>query len=151
MKLILAVIAMCFVGSVQAQDWDEAQAELWGFVAQSWVDDVGETGKWPSAYVHESVVSWGAEWPVPRGSKSVEKWTRFRDANSEVLEYELFPLAIVVEGDTGVVHYSVVSVRKNMEGKSERSVDGVAETLHRSGGSWKYLSLAGFSMDSDGD
>ena len=37
MKLILVVTAMCFVGSVQAQDWHEAQAELWKLVAQSWV------------------------------------------------------------------------------------------------------------------
>ncbi len=88
---------------------------------------------------------------MPRGSKSVAKWTQFRDANSEVLEYELFPLAIVVEGDTGVVHYSVVSVRKNMEGKKKRSVEGLVETLHRSGGSWKFISLTAFSMDSDGD
>jgi hypothetical protein len=151
MKLILVIFTMCFFAGAQAQDWDEAQTELWGVVAQSWVDDAGETGKWPGAYIHESVVSWGAEWPVPRGAKSVAKWTQFRDANSKMLEYELFPLAIVVEGDTGVVHYSVVSVRKNSEGKNKRSVGGLVETLHRFGGSWKYISLVGFSMNSDGD
>ena len=79
------------------------------------------------------------------------KWTTFRDANSELLEYELFPLSIVIKGNTGVAHYSVVMVRKDSEGKQKRSMEGIVETLHLSNGSWKYLSLTGFSLDSDDD
>ena len=38
-------------------------------------------------------------------------WTPCKSTmNSEVVEYELFPLAIFVEGETGVAHYSVVVV-----------------------------------------
>lgn len=150
MRILVCVAAMLWSGLALAQDWNEAQSALWEVVAQSWVDDVGETGKWPDAYVHDSVVSWGAEWPVPRGKASIAKWTRFRDANTDVLEYELFPLAIVIEGDTGAAHYSVVMVRKDGEGKHIRSVEGVIETLHRRDGAWKYLSLGGFTIE-DGD
>ena len=148
MKVAIVAFVLCFSGWAHAQDWDEDQAELWRFVEESWEDDTGETGKWPDAYVHDNVVSWGPEWPTQRGKESIAKWTRFRDASSEVLEYELFPLAVFVEGDTGVAHYSVVTVRKNSEGKNERSVQGVIETLHRSGGSWKYVSLGGFTIKS---
>jgi hypothetical protein len=147
MKLIVLMTAIAFSQVALGQDWDGDQSALWETVSQSWVDDVGETGKWPDAYVHDDVVSWGAEWPVPRGKASMSKWTRFRDANSDVLEYELFPLAIIVKGDTGVAHYTVVSIRKNSEGKNTRTVGGVIETLHRTGGSWKYISLGGFSID----
>ena len=150
MKLLAVVVALVFSAWTHAESWDNDQSELWKVVAQSWVDDVGETGKWPDSYVHDNVVAWGSEWPIPRGKDSISKWTRFRDANSEVLEYELFPLAIVVEGDTGVAHYSVVMVRKNSEGKNKRSVEGIIETLHRIKGSWKFVSLGGFTMD-EGD
>jgi hypothetical protein len=147
MKLIVFVIAIAYSYTVLAEDWNDDQSALWEVVTQSWVDDVGETGKWPDSYVHDDVVSWGAEWPIPRDKASISKWTRFRDANTEMLEYELFPLAVIVEGDTGVAHYSVVSVRKSSEGKNTRTVDGIIETLHRTGRSWKYISLGGFSID----
>ena len=148
MKIAIAFL-LCVSGWAHAQDWDKDQAELWRFCEQSWVDDVGETGKWPDAYVHDKVLNWDAEWPAPRGKESIAKWSRFRDANSDVLEYELFPLAIIVEGDTGVAYYSAVTVRKNSEGKSERSVVGLIETLHRGAAGWKYVSLAGFTINSD--
>jgi len=150
MKSLAVVVVLVLSSWTHAENWDNDQSELWNTVAQSWVDDVGETGKWPDSYVHDNVVAWGSEWPIPRGKNSISKWTRFGNANSEVLEYELFPLAIVVEGNTGVAHYSVVVVRKNHEGKHKRRVDGIIEALHRVKGSWKFLSLGGFTID-DGD
>ena len=124
---------------------------MWSVVEQSWVDDAGETGKWPGEYVHEKVIGWGSDFPVPRGKDSLEKWTRFDDATSQILEYELFPHAVVVEGDTGVVHYSVVTVTEGKEGKTVRQVDGVMETLHRSDGTWKFISTGFFVIRRSGD
>lgn len=132
-------------------EWSEAQRSLWQFVEQSWVDDVGKTGKWPASYVHEDVLTWGAEWPVPRGRESMAKWTGFRDTRSEVLEYELFPHALIVEGNTGVAFYSVVEVRKLGDGEVERTVNGLVETAVREGRSWKYIGLSGFEMGGDDD
>ena len=149
MKTLAVVLALVFSTWAHAENWDNDQSEIWKVIAQSWVDDVGETGKWPGSYVHDNVVAWDSDWPVPRGKDSLMKWNRFSHANSEVLEYELFPLAIVVEGDTGVAHYSVVLVRKNSEGKNKRSVGGVIETLLRVKGSWKFLSLGGFTIGED--
>ena len=53
-------------------------------------------------------------------------------------------LAIVIEADTAVVHYFAVVVRQDWEGKNKRTVDGIVETLTRSGGAWKFLTLTGF-------
>lgn len=147
MKSLAFVITLLFSCLTHAENWDNDQSEVWKVVTQSWVDDAGETGKWPDSYVHDNVLAWGADWPVPRGKDSLSKWSRFSDANSKVLEYELFPLAIVIEGETGVVHYSVVIVRKNSEGKNKRSVEGLIETLHRVKNGWKFLSLSGFTIE----
>ena len=77
------------------------------------------------------------------------KWARFSDQSNKTLMYELFPAAIVVVGDTAVVHYSFVQVVEDYEKKRERSSGGLVETLVRDGDSWKYLSLTGFDIDSD--
>ena len=148
-KLLVIAIALTFASAANAQSWDKAQSELWDFVAQSWVDDTGETGKWPGEYIHDSIMSWDAAWPVPRGAASIAKWTRLRDETTEVLSYELFPLAIIVEGNTGVAYYSVVSIRKTREEDPKRSVEGIVETLHKTNGRLKYLALTSFSMDDD--
>ena len=152
MRAVIVFFILSVGGWGQAQSWDQEQKALWRIVEQSWVDDANETGKWPSAYVHEKVVAWDASFPVPRGKDSLEKWNRFDDATSQILEYEIFPLAIVVEGETGVVHYSAVTVTKDAEEKTEREVIGVMETLIRSDGTWKFISTGAFPVsDSGGD
>lgn len=151
MKLIIAASVFFLSTTLFAAEWDAAQSDVWKVVSNSWVDDVGETGAWPFNYVHGSVVQWDAQWPAPRDANSIARWTRFRDSNSEVKQYELFPQAIVVEGNTAVVHYSVVMVRQNAMGRNVRSVSGTIETLVRTNGDWKYLSLTGFEISSDDD
>ena len=81
----------------------------------------------------------------------MSKWTSFRDSRSEMLQYELFPHSLVVEGNTGVAFYSVVEVRRNAEGEVERNVTGIVETAVRVRNSWKYLGLASFDKDTDSD
>lgn len=148
-RFMLVSLAFVFSTSAFAEHWGEEEKALWKVVKQSWVDDAEESGRWPDQYVHDRVLDWGSDWPKPRGKSSMGKWTNFRDKHSQMMEYELFPMAVVVEGDTGVAHYSVVSVRKNDEGEMERSMYGVVETLHRTDGKWLYLSLTGFEMGDD--
>lgn len=148
---LTTIVCFCLSTSAFAQEWNAEQESLWQFVEQSWVDDAGETGKWPGEYVHDSVQSWDAGWPTPRGKASMAKWTSFRDGASELLAYELFPHSLVIEGGTGVAFYSVVDVRRNSEGEVQRSVTGLVETAVRVGSGWKYLGLASFDMGSDND
>ena len=154
MKKILSVVFAIFALSLiptatVAQAWDEEQQAVWKYVAQSWVDDAARNGKWPSEYIHEDILSWSANWPAPRRAASIKKWSRFNDESNKTLIYELFPAAIAVVGDTAVVHYSVVTVTENHEGKRERENQGIMETLVRDGKDWKFLGLGSFEMDSD--
>jgi hypothetical protein len=149
--MALGVGALVVSCGAMGAEWSGEQADLWSFVERSWVDDAGKTGEWPRAYVHDEVREWGVEWPVPRGNDSLEKWVRFRDTRSEVLQYELFPHEIVIVGNTGVVYYSVVQVIRTGDGEAEREVSGLIETLVRSGAEWKYLSLTGFDAAPDDD
>ena len=150
MKILVSTLCAAFLLLTAqfslASDWDRQQSAVWEVVAQSWVDDVAGNGKWPSDYVHKDAVSWTAVWPAPRGKASMEKWSRFSAQNGKVLEYELFPMAIVVENDTAVVHYSVVEMSENHEKKRKRNQSGNVETLVKDGKTWKFLSLTGFDQ-----
>lgn len=150
-RVTLAVGAVVIACGAMGAEWTKEQAGLWSFVERSWVDDIGRTGEWPRAYVHDEVRDWGAGWPVPRGKDSLEKWMRFRDSRTETLQYELFPHDIVVVGNTGVVFYSVVMVTRSGEDEVEREITGLIETAVRTGGEWKYLSLTGFDTGPEDD
>jgi hypothetical protein len=151
-KIIVLLTSLLALGglttSAMGDDWSKDQTAVWSVVSQSWEDEVARNGKWPGDYIHEDVVSWGASWPQPRHGASMIKWSRFGEQSGKTLAYELFPVAVVVVGDTAIVNYNTVSVAENYEMKRERSAQGLIETLVRDGGSWKFLSLTSFDIKS---
>lgn len=152
MKIIAAaVLAASFsVPSLaQAPNWSNEQMAVWNVVTQSWADEVAQNGRWPGNYVHDRVVAWDDSWPLPRYKAAIEKWSRFQDGQRRTLQYELAPAAITLSGDTAVVHYTGVTVSQRAQDKPDREMFGVVETLVRSGGTWKFLSLTGFDLEKD--
>lgn len=146
----LAVALSASLSSVavaQEREWNSEQTEVWGVVAQSWVDDAAENGNWPGEYLHEDALGFSAEWPAPRRAESIVEWSRFGDGRSQTLKYELFPMAISVSGDTAVVQYSVVSMDQEGDSEAKRTVGYTNETLVRVDGEWKFLSLSGWDAE----
>jgi hypothetical protein len=60
-------------------------------------------------------------------------WSKFDQQAGKTLIYELFPVAVVVIGDTAVVNYNPVTVAENYEMKRKRSNTGLINTLVRNG------------------
>lgn len=141
---LAAVVLLPGWAQAQFPTWDDEQQAVWDFVARSWVDDVAENSRWPTEYVHDSVVDWGDSQPAPRGIDKITEWTRFEDEGNETIFYEITPAAIVVVDDTAVVHYHLMVVEEDDEGERETSVAGLIETLVRQNGTWRYVSLSGF-------
>ena len=133
---------------VIADEWSKEQTAAWLVVTQSWEDEVAENGKWPSKYTHKDLVAWGASWPQPRDSSSVIKWSRFDQQAGKTLIYELFPVAVVVVGNTAVVNYNSVTMTENYEMKRKRSTTGLIETLVKGGKNWKFMSLTSVEIKS---
>lgn len=144
----LAAVVPASAGA-QAPTWSPDQMAVWNVVTQSWADEVARNGRWPGNYVHDRVVAWDSSWPLPRYKASLEKWTRFQDNQRQTLQYELAPAAITVAGDTAVVHYTGVTVSQRAQDKPDREMFGAVETLVRSGGAWKFLSVSGFDLEKD--
>lgn len=149
--LLAAALAAALPLSVVAQEptWSREQTAVWSVVTQSWADEVARNGRWPSEYVHDNVVNWDSSWPMPRYKASIEQWTRFDNTQRQTLEYELTPAAIALAGDTAVVHYTGVTVSQRAQDEPDRDIFAVVETLVRSDGEWKFLSLTGFDLGDD--
>ena len=141
---LVALLSFHLSASAQQRPWNNAQAEVWRIVAQSWEDEQAANGRWPGDYLHPLALAWDASWPAPQDVASQEKWARARERVSETLAYELFPMAISVVGDAAAVHYSYVRISQMGDEGPERSVGYVTETLVRDGSAWKYLSLSGW-------
>ncbi len=149
MKILIrltAVIACLYavLANAQQPSWNEAQSEVWALVEQSWVDDVAENGKWPSDYIHDKYVQWGDDVAAPQYKDAAIAWSRFGDESTNTLMYEVSPAAIVVEGDTAVLHYNVTTVTEDSSGKRTRNVGRIIEVLVRDGRSWKWLAGVGY-------
>lgn len=141
----------------QAPTWSPEQTAVWTVISRSWSDEVAENGRWPGQYVHQNVVSWGPDWPMPRYRESIERWSRWSAGQGQVLQYEIAPIAITVAGNTAVVHYTSVAMRQREVARGEnppapkREAYGIVETLVREGGTWRFLSTTSFAMGGNGN
>ena len=144
---LAAALILPSMAAAQGPSWNPAQSAVWNVVEQSWADETVRNGRWPAAYAADQMVAWGPEWPMPRDSASLERWTRFAEAERTTLQYEIAPVAIAINGDTAVVNYTSVLVSRREEEASDREARGVVETLVRVDGQWKYLSTTGFALE----
>lgn len=160
MRFILAAVALAAATPLapafaQAPTWTPEQQSVWAVVEQSWKDEVDRNGRWPGSYADTYMVSWGAEWPMPRSRESVERWSRWSDKTSKTVQYEIQPMAIAVSGNTAVVNYGAVTMsqrevaRGENPPKPEREMVGISETLVRTPSGWKFLSSTSFGMGDD--
>ena len=140
------LVAPISMTHAQAPTWSKEQTGVWQVVSQSWADEVAKNGKWPEAYAADQMVSWEADWPMPRYKDSLTKWSRFNDSQRKTLQYEIAPAAITISGDTAVVNYTAVQISQRGDEKPDRDVIGITETLVRSGGTWKFLATSGFDL-----
>jgi len=146
--LIAAATVFAFAGAAHAQSdaAKDPETAVWEVVEASWKDEVAESGKWPGEYVHDEVVAWGPDWPMPRGKASIEKWMRYDDGAGTIIEYEITPVDIQIVGATAVAHYAAVTVREDDKKQREREMIGLSETLVKTDAGWKFLALTSFSM-----
>ncbi|NKI34779.1 SnoaL-like domain-containing protein [Wenzhouxiangella sp. XN79A] len=147
--LLLATSVAFIPATYAAGPMGEDETAVWSVIEASWEDETGETGAWPSEYIHDDAHGWGAEWPMPRDAESLANWSRFGAESGQSLIYELFPMNVTVSGDTAVVYYASVQVRENHEDERERTSTGLVETLVRTDAGWKFIGLTSFELGDD--
>ena len=149
--LLVLVGTACLANLTWAQDGslDAAndRADVWTTVEAQWNAQQKGDGKWPDVYLADDFSGWGNSSPAPRGKSSTKMWDRFNMKVSEMLVHELYPLSIVVTGDTSVAHYLYSSASKDNEGKITTVSGRYTDMLIRTADGWKFIAWHGGDDD----
>ena len=148
----LLIVFLAFLSTIpfraRAQTWSSAQQEVWQFVEESWVADTSEDPNWIDRMVHPNFRGWDVEYPMPRNLETFKKWSRYSDENSQVLVYSVYPVAIVVEGNTAMAFYYGSIAVEDQTGEQKTTHFREVDVLIREGGHWKFLGWFGADQES---
>jgi len=154
LKLVLLGSFVFVAGAALAQDEAadpvDDQADVWATVERQWNAEEKGDKKWMDRLLHDEFSGWGKSSPAPRGKSSTKMWNRFSEQVRDMVAHELYPLSIVVNGDTAVAHYLYTSATKNKNdgGKIETSNGRYTDILVRSDdGGWMFIAWQGGDDD----
>lgn len=142
-RFAIFVTALLSIGTAIAQDERVDETDVWIAIEAQW--DANENGDkdWIDRMLMENFYGWANGTPTPRSVSSTRKWERFNNEQGKMVAYELYPLEIVVEGDTAIAHYLYSSAYEDKEGEVETSHGRYTDILVRTDGGWKFLGWHG--------
>lgn len=139
---LASLVLFCLTSPLAAQTLSDDSA-VWSVIERSWQAEQQGNTKWVEQLLSADFVGWGNEAPAPRDKASTRLWNSFTAKQVEMLEYELYPLSIVVHGDMAVAHY-LFSAASKPKGEPVAMTNGrYTDVLVRIDGEWKYIAWHG--------
>lgn len=138
-SLLLSLVA----GNAFAQGSAEDQAAVWAAVEAIWTAEESGREDWAEGSLTADFTGWPAESPAPRSKASTSMWARFEQGQAKGLAHELFPLSIIVHGDTAVVHYLYTMAVQKSDRTTVVTNGRFTDVLVRDSGSWQFLAWHG--------
>ena len=134
------------ITSASAQSVSD-DSQVWAVVEQSWRAEREGDQTWIEELLSADFVGWANDAPAPRDKSSTRLWNAFASKQVELLEYELYPLSIIVHGDMAVAHY-LYSTATKPKGQPVEMTDGrYTDVLVRVDGQWRFISWHGGDSD----
>lgn len=147
--MLLASICLAS-GGVLAQDTGDDQVAVWAVIERVWAEDNKRDSDWVEELLTGDFVGWPYDSPAPRTRASIDIWDEFSRRQWKPITYELYPLSIVVHGDTAVAHYLYTNAGE-ADGKIVTNNGRFTDVLVRDDGEWKFLSWHGGDFPPDDD
>jgi hypothetical protein len=143
----LAAVLLLQPWPASAQTWSPQQQEVWGVVQAQWQASMAKDAGWMERFLHRDFRGWTAGEPAPRDKESAGRWARYEMDGGSIVVQDLAPMAVVVHGNTAVVHYHYSQAQADREGK-HRTVHGrYTDTLVKENGQWRFLAWSGGAPD----
>ena len=147
LKVSALAALLLSAGLAFAQDEPDPHADVWAVVEAVWNADEKGDKKWIDRMLVDDFVGWGKDAPAPRSKSSTKLWDRFNDTQGRGLAHELYPLSIIVHGDTAVAHYLYSMAYESKDKKVEVSNGRYSDILVRTEDGWKVLAWHGGKDD----
>ncbi len=151
--LLSVIVILSATGAAVApafgQTWSDKQLEVWNVIEAQWKASMEKDATWPDKYLHEKLIAWGDEIPMPRDKSSMDKWIRYGMENSTTLLQELFPVGIIVHGNTAVAHYFYSQASEDRKGERKTTHGHYTDVLVKENGTWRFLAWSGGDNPTD--
>lgn len=142
----IGLLSLAAGGQAVAQDTPD-DAAVWAVIEAQWEASEKGDAKWIGELLTDDFVGWTTESPAPRSKDSVRMWQKFESKQWQGKVHELYPLSIVVHGDTAIAHYLYSNAGESADGKTEVVHGRYTDVLVREDGDWKFIAWHGGSDD----
>jgi len=143
----ISITGLFFLGAANAQDNRDDSTDVWIAVEAQWDSEENGDKEWIDRMLSDKFYGWGKGTPAPRSKSSTHMWDRFNDEQGKMIAHELYPLEIIVDGDTAIAHYLYTSAYEDKDGDVNTSHGRFTDILIRTGDGWKFLGWHGGDDD----
>ena len=150
LRFLFLACGMALLGTAAVAQEPADEASVWRVVEQQWAsaqDD--DDGEWIDELIADDFSGWPNSSPSPRSKESIRMWNKVESSMGTGVEHELYPLSIVVHGDTAVAHYLYSSANADEDGEIEITHGRYTDVLVRVDGEWKFIAWSCGSDSSD--
>ncbi len=138
--IVLALMALSPLAAAQ-DGMDEAA--VWTVIESQWRADQRGDRDWVERLLAADFVGWPYESPAPRNRTSTRLWSDFTSRQGEVVEFELYPLSILIHDDMAVAHYLYTTAVQLKDDKVDVRNGRFTDVLVRDDDTWKFISWHG--------
>jgi len=148
-SLAILFLFVLFMGNSVAQQWNEAQKEVWGNVEKYWSLDDSKDLDGFLKYFDDSYKGWSYDSEKPMNKTEVTKAIKedYEKQRDKTLKATLTPLEIWVNGDMAFVHYSFTRQITEVTGKLENTSGRWTDILKKKGDKWVLVGDHGGRID----
>ncbi len=148
LAMLVGIVIAGANSTLLAQDTPD-DAAVWSVIEQQWEASENGDSKWLDTLLAADFTGWSNDSPAPRTKESVRMWDKFQSKQWNGKVHELYPLSIVVHGDTAVAHYLYTNAGENAGGETEVINGRFTDVLVRIEGAWKFFAWHGGSDNGD--
>jgi len=143
LTITFSTVFLMFSGIAMGQEALDDQADVWSVIEGQWEADENGDDDWMDELLTEKFSGWAKSSPAPRSKSSTINWDRFNDDQGRMVQHELYPLAIVIEGDLAVAHYLYTSAYEDKDDNVELNNGRYTDILVRTDDGWKFIAWHG--------
>ena len=142
-RVLLSIIvllsgASAMVAPALGQTWSDQQVEVWKVIESDWKAYMEKDQATVDKNRHEKLLRWEYGDPAPMNKASDQKWNRYYMENFTTLVQELYPIGIVVHGNTAVAHYFYTVVSENKKGERRTRPGKYTDVPVKDNGTWRF-------------
>jgi len=128
-----------FVSNSSAQQWSDAQKEVWTAVDAYWAVSMSSN---PMDFINtfdDTYYGWSYDNEAPSTKADAQKSLSYWTAKGKVKYYTITPARVWVNGDFAYVHYYYTQVTEGPDGKPNTEKGRWTDILMKKAGKWMLV------------